>query len=63
MNKRDIFILNEVIACIRKAKTFYLDAGKEKDLNASIRWAVEANNYIEKSLIGLQSILNDIEED
>jgi hypothetical protein len=62
MSKRDIFILTEVFAYIRKARLLYSDARKEKDINTSVRIAVEADNHIDKALEGIRSILDDVEE-
>ena len=61
VSKRDIFILNEVITYIRKACLLYSDSRREKDIDISIRIVVNADNYINKALEGIQSILDDKE--
>lgn len=63
VSKRDIFILNEVVNLIRKAKILYSEARREKDINTSVRLAVEADNHTDKALEGIKAILNDVEED
>ena len=49
MNKKELFILNEVFANIKKAKILYSDSRREKDSITSVKLAVEADNHIDKA--------------